>query len=65
MADDPKPSRGRHKPSAKGELRREQVYLYEDEALALETAAEEERCSRSEIMRRALRFYLKHSKTSG
>jgi hypothetical protein len=39
-------------------LIREVSYLHEDEARLLEASAEKERCSKSEIIRRALRAYL-------
>ncbi|MFP5288029.1 MAG: CopG family transcriptional regulator [Thermoanaerobaculia bacterium] len=39
-------------------LIREVSYLHEDEARLLEARAEKERCSKSEIIRRALRAYL-------
>jgi hypothetical protein len=41
-----------------GGLTRETAYLYEDEEAALEECAHRERCSKSEVMRRALRRYL-------
>jgi hypothetical protein len=41
-----------------GGLTRETTYLYEDEEAALDKRAAKERCSKSEIMRRALRAYL-------
>ncbi len=41
----------------RGGLVREVAYLYEDEAEKLERQAERERCSKSEIVRRALRQY--------
>ena len=41
-----------------GGLTRETAYLYDDEEDALELRAEKERCSKSEIIRRALRAYL-------
>jgi metal-responsive CopG/Arc/MetJ family transcriptional regulator len=44
--------------TTKGGLVREVAYLYEDEAKLLDKAAERERCSKSEIIRRALRAYL-------
>ena len=37
---------------------RECTYVFEDEAKALERAADDERCSKAEILRRALRLYL-------
>lgn len=49
----------RHLP--KGGLVREQAYLYEDEERARQERADEERCSKSEVIRRALRAYLKLS----
>ena len=42
-----------------GGLTRETAYLYGDEETALEETAKKERCSKSEIIRRALREYLK------
>lgn len=39
-------------------LLREVAYLHEDEAEALKAAAEKARCSKSELIRRALRAYL-------
>ena len=51
-------SRPRQKHTTKGGLTRETAYLYEDEEIALEARAVKERCSKSEIMRRALRAYL-------
>lgn len=41
----------------KGRLYREVSYLHEDEAEAVEEAARKDRCSRSEIVRRAVRAY--------
>ena len=38
---------------------REVTYLYEDEEQALEAATRKQRCSKSEIIRRALRAYLR------
>jgi Ribbon-helix-helix protein, copG family len=49
----------RRRTQTKGGLLREQLYLYADEAEALEEAARRERCSKSELIRRALRQYLK------
>ncbi len=46
------------KTRTKGGLVREVSYLYEDESAALERAAQEKRCSKSEVVRRALREYL-------
>lgn len=43
----------------KGGLIRETAYLYEDEEQALEERARKSRCSKSEVIRRALRVYLK------
>lgn len=43
----------------KGGLIRETAYLYDDEEHALEIRAEQERCSKAEVIRRALRAYLK------
>lgn len=42
----------------KGGLVRETAYLYPDEEEALEERAKKERCSKSELIRRALRQYL-------
>lgn len=53
-----KTPRQRQKHTTKGGLTRETAYLYEDEEIALEARAAKERCSKSEIMRRALRAYL-------
>jgi hypothetical protein len=39
-------------------LIREVSYLHDDEADALERRADKERCSKAEIIRRALRAYL-------
>jgi ribbon-helix-helix CopG family protein len=39
-------------------LIREVSYLHEDEARLLEARAEKERCSKAEVIRRALRAYL-------
>jgi Arc/MetJ-type ribon-helix-helix transcriptional regulator len=41
-----------------GRMNREIAYLHDDELEALIQRAEGERCSRSEIIRRALRLYL-------
>ena len=53
-----KAPRPRQKHTTKGGLTRETAYLYDDEEMALEERATKERCSKSEIMRRALRAYL-------
>lgn len=45
-------------PFAGTRLFREVSYLHEDEAEALAKRAERERCSKAEIIRRALRAYL-------
>ena len=50
--------RNRQKHTTKGGLTRETAYLYDDEELALEERAARERCSKSEVIRRALRAYL-------
>jgi len=42
--------------SNRGDRTRE--YLHEDEAIALQAVADEERTSKAEILRRALRLYL-------
>jgi hypothetical protein len=49
------PSSNRRTP---GSLWREQAYLYDDEESALAARAKKERCSKAEIIRRALRAYL-------
>lgn len=51
------PERKKH--TTKGGLTRETAYLYDDEEQALEERATKERCSKSEIIRRALRAYLR------
>ena len=51
------PRRGR-KHTTRGGLTRETAYLYPDEERSLEERAAKERCSKSEVMRRALRAYL-------
>jgi 3-phenylpropionate/cinnamic acid dioxygenase small subunit len=51
-------TRERQKHTTKGGLTRETAYLYDDEERALEERATRERCSKSEVMRRALRVYL-------
>lgn len=50
--------REKQKHTTKGGLTRETAYLYDDEERALEERAARERCSKSEVMRRALRNYL-------
>ena len=50
--------RERQKHTTKGGLTRETAYLFDDEERALEERAARERCSKSEIMRRALRAFL-------
>jgi 3-phenylpropionate/cinnamic acid dioxygenase small subunit len=50
--------REKQKHTTKGGLTRETAYLYEDEERALEDRASRERCSKSEVIRRALRSYL-------
>jgi hypothetical protein len=42
-----------------GSLWREQAYLYDDEETALASRARKDRCSKAEVIRRALRAYLK------
>ena len=54
----PKKDQERRKFRTRGGLIREVSYLYEDEEQALERAAKQQRCSKSEIIRRALRGYL-------
>jgi predicted transcriptional regulator len=49
----------RRKFTTRGGLTRETAYLFDDEEKALEERAKRERTSKSEIMRRALRQYLK------
>jgi len=51
----PKPKR---KHVTLGGLTRETAYLYDDEEAALEERAKRERCSKSEVIRRALRLFL-------
>jgi hypothetical protein len=51
--------RERRKHVTKGGLVRETAYLYEDEEQALAQRADRERTSKSEIIRRALRAYLR------
>jgi hypothetical protein len=51
-------SRGK-KSLTRGGLVRVQSYLYGDEMAAVEKAAKRERCSQSELIRRAVRAYLK------
>jgi hypothetical protein len=58
MPNAKKATRPRQKHTTTGGLTRETAYLYEDEESALEERAAKERCSKSEIMRRALRAYL-------
>jgi len=50
--------RKRQKHRTTGGLTRETAYLFEDEECALEERAQRERCSKSEVVRRALRSYL-------
>jgi DNA-directed RNA polymerase sigma subunit (sigma70/sigma32) len=54
-----KASPDRSKFTTKGGLIRETAYLHPDEEKALEDRAKKQRTSKSEIMRRALRLYLK------
>lgn len=54
-----KPRRARAKRLRDTSLRREVAYLYEDEAEAVERMADESRCSKSEIIRRAVRLLMK------
>ncbi len=54
-----KKSREKSRTRTAGGLVRETVYLYEDESDRLEAMAEQERCSKSEIVRRALRRMFK------
>ena len=49
---------GLRRPATAGGLVREVAYLHPDELAALEQRAKRERCSKSEIIRRALRSYL-------
>jgi hypothetical protein len=55
-AESDRPARRKHR--TQGGLTRETAYLFDDEEAALEQRAERERCSKSEIIRRALRAYL-------
>jgi hypothetical protein len=57
MPTDRRGSRAR-KSLTKGGLVRVQSYLYGDEIAAVERAAKRERCSQSELIRRAVRSYL-------
>lgn len=50
-----KASKSRRSP---GSLWREQAYLYDDEEAALAQRAKRDRCSKAEVIRRALREYL-------
>lgn len=59
MPRKPDASRERRKFITKGGLIRETVYLYADEEQALEARAVKAGASKSEIVRRALRQYLK------
>ncbi len=45
--------------SPRGSMVRKVAYLYEDEAEALEAESEAKKCSEAEVIRRALRQYLK------
>lgn len=47
--------------SKRGDRTRECTYLHDDEAVALQAAADEERTSKAEILRRALRLYLEET----
>jgi Ribbon-helix-helix protein, copG family len=51
-------SKAPRKPFTGRGLIREVSYLHEDEARLLEARSEKERCSKAEIIRRALRAYL-------
>lgn len=53
--DDPAPS----------SLVKSSIYLFEDEDEAVKRAARRERCSRAEIIRRAIRAYLRIDTGSG
>ena len=59
MPRKPDASRERRKFTTKGGLIRETVYLYADEEQALEARAAKAGASKSEIVRRALRAFLK------
>ena len=50
--------RDRREQPADGELVRGTHYLYADEDAAVRKAAKEQRCSKAEIVRRAVRQYL-------
>lgn len=54
-----KPPRARAKRLRDASLRREVAYLYDDESEAVERMAEEARCSKSEIIQRAVRLLMK------
>ncbi len=49
----------RRPPGRKGAMIRKIAYLYEDEAEGLEAESERKKCSEAEVIRRALRSYLK------
>ncbi len=53
----PKDKHPKREPTV-GKLYREVAYLHQDEAEGLEKAAERLRCSKSEVIRRALRQFL-------
>lgn len=57
-----KPPRARAKRLRDASLRREVAYLYEDESEAVERMAEEARCSKSEIIRRAVRLLMQQQR---
>jgi ribbon-helix-helix CopG family protein len=56
-----KGARGKRRSVTQGGLTRVTSYLYEDEIEAVEKAARRERCSQAELIRRAVRAYLKIS----
>ncbi len=57
MAEDK--DKRRERPRTRGGLLRKVAYLYDDEADAIEEEAKRKRCSESEVIRRAIRSYLK------
>ncbi len=53
-----KPEQGKPPGRSRGSMVRKAIYVYEDEAAALEAEAEAKKCSEAEVVRRALRKYL-------
>jgi hypothetical protein len=58
MPAKPRQEKPAKKPATGRGLYREVSYLHADEAVALAKAAERERCSKAEIIRRAVRSFL-------